>query len=148
MIYARQKQDGCNVCFKALIENYREDQKELHIVFIDLEKAFGRVPRQEIWICLRERVTPEKYVRVIRDIYEGAGTHIQRLSAGLTVVFEVGFELHQGSSLSPYLFYIEMNVITERVREQSPWTRLFAYDIAQCDETRDGLDGKLEIWRE
>ncbi|XP_068238484.1 uncharacterized protein [Palaemon carinicauda] len=41
-----------------------------------------------------------------------------------------------------------MDVITERVMEQSPWTMLFAEDIVICDETREGLEGKLERWGE
>ncbi|XP_068222145.1 uncharacterized protein [Palaemon carinicauda] len=132
---------------RRLMEKYSEGQKELLIVFIDIEKAYDRVPRQDIWRCLRERGTPEKYVRLIRNMYEGAGTQI-RTSVGFTETFGVGVWLHQGSSLSPYLFNIVIDVITERVREQSPRTKLFADDIVLCDETREELEGKLEIWKE
>ena len=34
-------------------------QKELHVVFNDLEKAYDMVPRQEVWRCLREQGVPE-----------------------------------------------------------------------------------------
>ena len=48
---------------RQVIEKYREMQKELHMMFIDLEKAYDRVPRQEVWRCLREQGVPEKYVQ-------------------------------------------------------------------------------------
>ena len=34
---------------------------------MDLEKAYERVPREEVW----KSGVAEKYVRVVRDMYEG-----------------------------------------------------------------------------
>ena len=48
---------------KQMMERYREKQRGLQLVFIDLKNAYDRVPRQEIWQCMREKGVPEKYVR-------------------------------------------------------------------------------------
>ena len=52
---------------RQLMEKHREKQKGLHMVFIDLEKAYDRVPRQEIWRYMREKGVPEKYVMIVQD---------------------------------------------------------------------------------
>ena len=36
---------------RMLLEKYREGQRELHCVFVGLEKAYNRVPRKELWYC-------------------------------------------------------------------------------------------------
>ena len=104
---------------RQMMEKYRERQRELHFVFIDLEKAYDRIPRQEVWRCLKEKGTPEIYVRLIEDMYEGASTRV-RCSVGLTECFHVRVGLYQGSSLSPYLFNLIMDIITGDIREGVP----------------------------
>ena len=93
-----------------VIEKHREMQKELHMVFIDLDKAYDMVPRQEVRRCLREQGVPEKYVRLVKDTYEDAQSHV-KTSIGLTckITFRVG--LPQGSLLSPYLFDMILDVM-------------------------------------
>ena len=52
---------------RQLIEKYWEGKEDLHCIFIDLDKAHDRVPRQEVWNCLRLKEVEEKYIRIIQD---------------------------------------------------------------------------------
>lgn len=37
-----------------MMKKHRENQKGLHMVFIDMEKAYNRVPHEGVWRCMRE----------------------------------------------------------------------------------------------
>ncbi|KAK3555035.1 hypothetical protein QTP86_005695 [Hemibagrus guttatus] len=131
---------------RILMEKYRDGQRELHCVFVDLEKAYDRVPREELWYCMRKSGVAEKYVRVVQDMYERSRT-VVRCAVGQTGEFKVEVGLHQGSALSPFLFAIVMDQLSEEVRQESPWTMMFADDIVICSESREQVEENLERWR-
>ena len=131
---------------RILEEKYREGQKELHCVFIDLEKAYDRVPREEVWYCLRSAGVPETYIEVIQDMYDNSKT-IVRCAVGTTEAFSVKVGLHQGSALSPFLFTVVMDQLTKGIRREAPWTMMFADDVVLTAECKTQLELDLERWR-
>ncbi|KAK3550029.1 hypothetical protein QTP86_018652 [Hemibagrus guttatus] len=131
---------------RILMEKYRDGQRELHCVFVDLEKAYDRVPREELWYCMRKSGVAEKYVRVVQDMYERSRT-VVRCAVGQTEEFKVEVGLHQGSALSPFMFAIVIDQLSEEVRQESPWTMMFADDIVICSESREQVEENLERWR-
>ena len=70
-----------------------------------------------------------------------------RIAAGLIEEFKVGVGLHQGSALSPFLFAIIMDKLTEDIRKDAPWDMLFADDIMLSRQNHRELEDDLEIWR-
>ncbi|KAK3565777.1 hypothetical protein QTP86_015040 [Hemibagrus guttatus] len=112
----------------------------------NLEKAYDRVPREELWYCMRKSGVAEKYVRVVQDMYERSRT-VVRCAVGQIEEFNVEVGLHQGSALSPFLFAIVMDQLSEEVRQESPWTMMFADDIVICSESREQVEENLERWR-
>ncbi|KAK3522456.1 hypothetical protein QTP86_011802 [Hemibagrus guttatus] len=115
-------------------------------VLENLEKAYDRVPREELWYCMRKSGVAEKYVRVVQDMYERSRT-VVRCAVGQTEEFNVEVGLHHGSALCPFLFATVMDQLSEEVRQESPWTMMFADDIVICSESREQVEEYLERWR-
>ncbi|KAK3521393.1 hypothetical protein QTP70_004134 [Hemibagrus guttatus] len=61
---------------------------------------------------MRKSGVAEKYVRVVQDLYERSRT-VVRCAIGQTEEFKVEVGLHQGSALSPFLFAIVMDQLSE-----------------------------------
>ncbi|PWZ43576.1 La-related protein 6B [Zea mays] len=54
---------------KQVMERYKE-QKDLYMVFIDLEKAYDKILRNLMWQALDKYKVPTKYVKFIKDMYD------------------------------------------------------------------------------
>ncbi|KAK3542985.1 hypothetical protein QTP70_008520 [Hemibagrus guttatus] len=132
----------------AVVNTYFQKREEHRVTYKsgDLEKAYDRVPREELWYCMRKSGVAEKYVRVVQDMYERSRT-VVRCAVGQTEEFKVQVGLHQGSALSPFLFATVMDQLSEEVRQESPWTMMFADDIVICSERREQVEENLERWR-
>ena len=115
-------------------------------MFVDLEKAYDKVPREEVWYCMRKSGLAEKYVRIVQDMYDDSITAV-RCAVGVTEGFEVKVGLHQGSALSPCLFAMMTDRMTDDIREEALWTMMFADDIVICSESKEWVEEKLESWR-
>jgi len=129
------------------MERYREQKKDLHMVFIDFEKAYDKIPRNVMWWALDRHKVPTKYVALIKDMYNNVMTRV-RTSDGDTDDFPIKIGLHQGSALSPYLFALVMDEVTRDIQGDIPWCMLFADDVVLVDESRAGVNRKLELWRQ
>ncbi|KAE8674391.1 Potassium channel KAT3 [Hibiscus syriacus] len=94
-------------------------------------------------MTLETRRIPNAYIRAIRDMYCISTTYI-RTTVGDTSV-EIG--LHQGSSLSPYIFALIMDDIYCATPDGVPWCMLFADDIVLVAETKTELNSRLATWK-
>ena len=112
-------------------------------MFIDLEKAYDRVPREELWHCMRKVPIPEVYVRTVQDMYNNCETKVRSV-VGTTESFRVEVGLHQRSALSPFLFTIVMDRLTMGLRKCAPWSMMFADDIVLCSESKEEVEEDLE----
>ena len=132
---------------RMLMEKYRECQRELYCVFVDLDKAYDRVPQEELWYCMRKSGIMKKYVRLVQDMYEGSKTVVRCVVGATTKSFKVKVGLHQGSALSLFLFAVIMDRLTDEVKREPPWTMLFANNIVFCKDTREEVKWRYALKR-
>ena len=62
--------------------------------FVDLEKAFDRVPRKVLEWVMRNRGIADVMVRVVMNLFKGAKTRV-RVGLKLSVEFEVKVSVYQ-----------------------------------------------------
>jgi hypothetical protein len=130
------------------MERCRKQKKDLHMVFIHLEKAYDKVPRNIMWWALQKHKISTKYITSLRicTIMLFVVTSV-RTSDGDTNNFPINIGLHQGSALTTYLFALVMDEVTREIQGGITWCMLFANDVVLVDESRTGVDQKLELWR-
>ncbi|XP_063595374.1 uncharacterized protein LOC134772337 [Penaeus indicus] len=106
-----------------------------------LVSAYDRVSRDLVYWCLRQQKVPEKLIRMVETTYRGARTTV-RTKYGRTDEFTIGVGLHQGSVLSPFLFIVILDVISENFRTGLPWEILFADDLVVVADSEEELQRK------
>jgi len=47
---------------RRLMKMYRDRKRDLHLVFIDLEKSYDRVPQEVLWECLEKKGASVAYI--------------------------------------------------------------------------------------
>ena len=129
------------------MERFREQQKDLHLVFIDLEKAYDKIPRNVMWWSLDKHKVLSKYVTLIKDMYNNVVTSV-RTNDGNTNYFPIKIGLHQESDLSSYFFALVMDEVIRNIQGDIPWCMLFVDDVVLVDESQAGVHRKLELWRQ
>ena len=60
---------------RQVMERYRE-KKDLHMVYIGLEKTYDKIPRNVMWWALNKHKVPTKYIRLIKNMYNNVVTSV------------------------------------------------------------------------
>ena len=81
------------------------------------------------------------------ETYKESKTAV-RTARRMSREFEIRVGLHQGSALSPLLFAIVIDVLSEHLRAEDLWELLFADDLAIMADSADQLQERLVRWQE
>ena len=104
--------DGMYVLIQ-MVEKRLEVQGSMALGFVDLDKAFDRVPREMVMAMLRWMGVPEADVRIVEGMYEKTTATVV-VGEGASEEFEVKIGLRQGIVLSPLLFIAVLDLISRK----------------------------------
>ena len=96
-----------------ILEGAWEFAQPVHMCFVDLEKAFDRVPRGVLRGVLREYGVSDSLIRAVRSLYDRCRSLV-RIAGSKSNSFPVRVGLRQGCPLSPILFITFMDRISRR----------------------------------
>ena len=117
---------------RRLSRRFRVSESDLHMVFIDLEKAYYKIPKDVLCWALNKGI-PLKYVSIIKDMYEGVVTNVR--TCGGTDEFPITIVVQQGSALSPFLKLFMRKYLGACISQ-----------MILIDETKKGINTKLKLW--
>ena len=86
-----------------VLEGAWEFAQPVHMCFVDLEKAYDRVPRGILWGVLQEYGVDGPLLRAIQSLYRRSESLV-RVAGSKSDLFPVRVGLRQGGPLSPVLF--------------------------------------------
>ena len=121
-------------------------KRKLYHVFVDLEKAFDRVPREVIVWALRRQKVPENLIKLVMALYENSRSRV-KTPAGISEEFNIGVGVHQGSALSPLLFIVVIQEATKEERGENLKELLYADDLVLMAETEEEVVEKFRAWK-
>ena len=112
---------------KSALRKRRKHGLETWVIFLDLVKAFDRVPRAMLWMVLRKFGVPEKIVSLLIRLHENVNVKFE--VQGVTSNIKSNIGVKQGDILGPFLFnfYIAAIMITWRKVFQGPTCTCLLY---------------------
>ena len=133
-----------------VLEGSWEFAQPVHMCFVDLEKAFDRVPRGVLWGVLQQYGVRGPLLRAVRSLYDRSRSLV-RIAGSKSDLFPVHVGLRQGCPLSPVLFITFMDRISRRSQgPEGVWfgnhrisSLLFADDVVLLASSNQDLQRAL-----
>jgi hypothetical protein len=61
---------------RQFMKRCREQKKDMHMIFIDMENAYDNMTRNIMWWTLQKHKVSIKYITLIKDMYDNIVTSI------------------------------------------------------------------------
>jgi len=132
-----------------IIEQCTEWQRQLHINFIDFEKAFNSIHRDSLWRILQSYGIPQHLINLIKAFYN----NFECTVGNSEISFQMKTGVRQGCVMSSTLFIIAIDWVLRQTTADTPrgirwgtfstWEDLdFADDLALLSHTHQHIQEK------
>lgn len=146
--------DGCaeNVAvLSALLMDARTCRKQVHVLSLDVQKAFDTVAHAGIYKVLRKYGIPSAMVEYLRELYATATTRLQ-VDGQYSQAILPGRGVRQGDPLSPLVFNLVINEVLAEISDEVGYRYLghtinvlaFADDLIVVGSTARGAQASLD----
>ena len=148
----------CMFILQGLIDLTLSKGKPLYCAFVDLQRAFDSANRRAIWYKLNLYSISSKVISLIRNMYDKIKVCVKSMNKSNdenndTCFFKSKVGVFQGESLSPFLFSMYLNDLSNELSSCNElgvnvydWLvtiLLFADDMVLFSESRKGLQNGL-----
>ena len=137
---------------RQLAEKMIEKDKRMYAVLVDLEKAYDKVCREELWETLQRYGVSGGLLRAIKSLYQASEACV-RVDGEVSEWFEVKQGVRQGCPLSPWLFNIFLDMVVREAQTNfqggvkldtcQVQVLLFADDTVLVTETEEDLEHNI-----
>ena len=146
-----------HIIINNLISKYcHKEGKNMYSCFIDLEKAFDRIPRDILLLKMERMGLTGRFLNIINSMYSNDFVHI-KVGDNMTKRIEVNQGVRQGCVLSPILLNLFMADLENHIavnkdcfpvsidNKEKVNCLLWADDIVLLSETKSGLQTQIDL---
>lgn len=99
-------------CLSQVMQKKWQTGRELHMVFLDLAKAYDSVPVIKLWEVMNESNINKILINAVKELYIDQKGKV-KVGKQMTKAFPISKGLRQGCCLSPTLFKIYVNAVLQ-----------------------------------
>ena len=141
---------------KEIIERSKRNGSKLYMTFLDIEKAYDGINRENLMKLLQHIGTDEKIINILKDMYKDNKMKF-RLGEIETEWMDNNSGVRQGCMVSPTLFNIYIEELFVRIRKLGVGAKIgnerigslgYADDIVLMAESEEDMDRLLKIVEE
>ncbi|KAI5640813.1 reverse transcriptase (RNA-dependent DNA polymerase) domain-containing protein [Phthorimaea operculella] len=101
---------------RCIAEKFLAKNQKVYCAFVDLEKAYDRVVRNELWSALSMHGVSSSLIRALKSLYKDSSACV-RINGAYTELFNIEKGVRQGCVASPWLFNLFMDSCLTDLKE-------------------------------